>query len=535
MSVRGLVLTDKRALAEWDEFVLQIQNSTPVDLTETEDQKKARMKQLESDGNEEAWFNYYFPKYCKCPSAEFHKESTRKFLRAIKFKTAGGRIVRRLRQVRRWARGLSKTTRRMMEIMYKKFVQKLRVQMLLVSKSQDMAERLLDTYKVNFAANQRLINDYGLQVRQGKWTQGEFTTRDGCSFRAVGIEQSPRGAKNEDMRVNILLFDDIDEDEVCRNPDRLQARWERIEKAFIPTVDIAEDYYILFDNNIIAEDSITVRYSNVADDVETINIRDESGKSVWPEKNSEEDIDYMLSGVSYESAQSEYFNNPMSQGKTFPEMKYAKCPPLSSLPFVLVYADPATSNKDKPSLKSKAHTSTKCVIVLGWKNNIFYVYKVWLNHGSNASFINWIFQARDYIHARAPKTTVYYYMENNSLQDPFFQQVLKPLIAETGKARKVQLSVLEDTRSKPDKWTRIEGTLEPLNRNGQLLLNADEKDDEDMKRLHAQFTTAKATSKLLDGPDATEGGVFLIKEKINTLITSSSYAISPRPSNPKRL
>jgi len=526
MSVRSHL--DKQALADWDEFCLQIQNSTPIDVTETEDQKRERMRHLEKEGNHEEWFKYYFPKYAKYPPAEFHKRSTRRVL-AGKITVNNGRKVRRFYQRRAWARGLSKTTRRMFEIFYIKFVRKMKVQMLLVSKSQDMAERLLDSYKANFAANQRLINDYGPQERVGKWEAGEFTTRDNCTFRAVGIEQSPRGSKNEDMRVNILQFDDIDEDEVCMNSDRLQKRWDRIEKAFIPTVDISEDYYIFFDNNIIAEDSLAVRAGEVADDAEIVNVRDESGKSVWPEKNSEEDIDYMLSIISYESGQSEYFNNPMSQGKTFPEMKFGKCPPLKSLPFVIIYADPAPSNKDKPALKSKAQNSTKSVNIIGWKDNVFYVYKAWLNHATNATFIDWLYQARDYV---AGKTTAYYYIENNTLQDPFYQQVLKPLIAEIGKVRKPVLSVLEDTRQKPDKWTRIEGTLEPLNRNGQLVLNTDEKDDEHMKRLKAQFIAAKATAKLLDGPDCVEGGVFIAKEKITTLASAAMF--TSRPVNPKR-
>lgn len=528
MSVRKL--TDKQAIADWDEFCFQIANSTPVDTSETKEEQAARMRHLEAEGNQEEWFKYYFPKYAKFEPAEFHKASTRKVLKGLVVEK-DGRKIRRFYQARRWARGLSKTTRRMFEIFYIKFVRKMKVQMLLVSKSQDMAERLLDSYKVNFTSNQRLIHDYGVQERLGSWTEGEFATRDNCTFRAVGIEQSPRGSKNEEMRVNILGFDDIDEDEVCQNPDRLQKRWERIEKAFLPTVDIAEDYYIFFDNNIIAEDALVVRAGEMADDCETVNIRDEFGKSIWPAKNSEADIDYMLSKISYESAQSEYFNNPMSQGKTFPEVKFGKCPPLKSLPFVVVYADPSPSNKDKPTLKSKAHNSTKSVVLIGWKDNVYYVYKAYLNHGTNAMFIGWLYALRKYI---AGKTLSYFYIENNTLQDPFYQQVLKPLIAEAGKEDKPVLSVLEDKREKRDKWTRIEAMLEPLVRNQQLVFNIEEQDDEHMKRLKAQFLSAKATSKLLDGPDAVEGGVFIVREKIVTLLSSNAVLFGKKPVNSKR-
>ena len=45
-------------------------------------------------------------------------------------------------------------------------------------------------------------------------------------------------------------------------------------------------------------------------------------------------------------------------------------------------------------------------------------------------------------------------------------------------------------------------------------MNIDEKNNPHMMRLETQFKTAKPTSKLLDGPDTTEGGTHIIKEKV---------------------
>ena len=94
--------------------------------------------------------------------------------------------------------------------------------------------------------------------------------------------------------------------------------------------------------------------------------------------------------------------------------------------------------------------------------------------------------------------------------------------------------VTPDTRNKPDKWMRIEANLEPLNRMGKLIFNVNEKDNPHMKRLETQFTTAKATSKLLDGLDTTEGGVFLIKEKVATEAVGGITTYGRR-TNSKRL
>lgn len=512
--------TDKQSIAEWEEFLLSLRNSTPVDLSETEEEKAKRIKHLEKPGNEEEWIAYYFPKYSFAKPAKFQTKSTRKFVHAAK-------IYHR----RAWARGLAKTTRRMFEQFYKMFVKKRKINMLLISKSWDNAARLLDSYQGNLEANQRLINDYGIQERAGKWERGEFTTRGGCTFRAVGAEQNPRGAKNEEQRVTDIIFDDADDDEVCRNPERLQNRWDWVEQAVIPTVDISQDYAICFDNNIIAEDSLAVRAGKYADFVETVNIRDDNGVSVWPEKNSEEDIDYMVSKISYESSQKEYFNNPISAGKTFKELTYGKCPPLKSLPFVIVYADPSPSNKDKPTAKSKANNSCKSVGIIGHKEGKFFVYKAWVDHASNSNFIDWLYASRDYI---ALKTAAVYYVENNTLQNPFYEQVLLPLIFEKGKVHPHGvLPITPDERAKPEKFTRIESLLEPLNRLGLLILNIDEKEDPHMQRLEAQFKAVSPNCKIMDGPDMVEGGVFKAKEKVAVQAIGGIQTFS-RKANSKR-
>lgn len=512
--------SNKQALEEWDEFLLSIRDSTPVDIHETEEAKAKRIKHLEKPGNELEWFAYYFPKYCFSAFARFQRRSIARFLKQ-----------KRCYHTRAWARGLAKSTIRMMELFYKKFAQGIRINMLLVSKTEGNAVRLLSPYRANLEANQRLINDYGVQKRSGKWKEEEFITRDKCSFRAVGMEQNPRGAKLEEMRVNVVGFDDADDDEVCRNEDRLNTQWNWIEQAVIPTVDISGDYWIFFDNNIIAEDSLAVRAAEKATIAELVNIRDENGASIWPEKNSEKDIDDILNAISYESGQKEYFNNPMSSGKTFKEMTWGKCPALKKMNFVIAYADPATSNKDKPGVKSKAHNSTKAIGLLGYLNDTFYLYKMYLDHATNNTFTDWFYELRDYV---GIQTQGYYYIENNSLQDPFYEQVFLPLFREKSKLLKTSmLPITPDTRDKPDKWFRIEGTLEPLVRLNKLVLNIEEKENPHMKRLVAQFKAAKPTSKTMDGPDCIEGAVFIIKEK--TAVTASgSFEALDNPVNSKR-
>lgn len=81
---------------------------------------------------------------------------------------------------------------------------------------------------------------------------------------------------------------------------------------------------MIFCGNIIAEDCCIRRAIGMADRTDIVNIRDEKGRSTWPEKNSEEDIDRTLSKISIRAQQGEYFNNPYSEGTVFKEVRWGK-------------------------------------------------------------------------------------------------------------------------------------------------------------------------------------------------------------------
>jgi len=331
--------------------------------------------------------------------------------------------------------------------------------------------------------------------------------------------------------MDILIINDVDTDEDCRNPDTIEKKWSWIEKALIGTRSISKPTLIIFLGNIIAEDCCVVRATKTADFVHVVNIRDEDGKSSWPQKNTEEHIDRVLSTISYNAQQQEYFNNPIDEGKVFKEMTYGKVPSMDKFRFLVVYADPSPSNRDRPSVKAKMQNSCKSVVICGCVDQKFYVLKCWVDHTTNSNFIDWMYAARNFIANRAQ---AYFFIENNTLQDPFYEQVFLPLIYERARAMKMPvLAITPDDRKKPDKYFRIEGNLEPLNRLGLLILNSTEKEDPHMQRLEAQFKSVSANSRTMDGPDAVEGGVHIIKNKIS-LVNSDSIKIYKKPANAKR-
>lgn len=515
MSVR---INDKQALIDWDKFRESIRKSTPVDLNETAEQKKKRIAKLEADPQE--WKKYYFSKFMGSESPDFHiKASKRLINNFLKLK--------HWYEVRHWVRGLAKTTTTMMDVLFLVMTGKLK-NIIYTSSTYDAAEAFLTKYQCQLDSNDRLINDYGKQELPGSWSMGLFKTRKGVQFLALGAGQSPRGNGNDEIRPDCILVDDFDTDEECLNVDIINKKWSWFEKALFFTVDTAKPYLIIWLGNIIAEDCCVVRAGKMADHCEIINIRDSEGKSVWPQKNSEADIDYQLSKVSYESGQSEMHNNPMSQGQTFKEETWGKCPPLKDLPFVISYSDPATSNKDKPAARSKAHNSCKAVALIGFKNEKFYLYKCFLDVMTNNAFIDCMYAVRKYVD---DNTALINLIENNTLQDPFFQQVLMPLVYQKGPEHGGVLSITPDGERKGDKWFRIEATLEPLYRLGNFVFNIEEKENPHMKRMVAQFKTAKITSKTLDGPDACQGAVKQTQDRTAVVVSGGIESVKRSPNN----
>lgn len=512
-------LTEKQLLQQWNDYVENIRKQTALLQGETPEQQTKRIAILENDF--ELWCKYYFPQYCYAPAADFHKKAAQRIIKNLEWY-----------EVRMWSRELAKSTRTMMEILFLTLTGKKKY-VLLISNSFDNAERLLMPFKGNLEANQRIIHDYGVQEMPGKWESSEFTTRNGAAFRALGAGQSPRGTRNDEARPDVILFDDIDTDEDCRNPDTIHKKWEWIEQAAIGTRSVSKHTTIIFLGNRIAEDCCVSRAALVADHVSEINIRDAYGESTWPEKNTDEHIERVLSKISYATVQKEYYNNPISEGRVFKEIYFGKC--SKKTPVVIVYADPSTSNKDRPGIKAKIQNSCKAVCIEGYVDGKYLVYKMFVDQTTNAKWVEWLYICRQWIKDHFPENTqAFFYIENNTLQNPFYEQVILPLIREVATQRnETVLPVSPDERDKPDKYFRIEGTLEPLNRNSQLIFNIDEKENPHMKWTETQFKSVSTNSKTMDAPDCIEGATYILQQKL-AMIAPGQLQIFKRPKNKKR-
>lgn len=505
-------VTEKKRLSQWRAFVRQVLAGALPARLETPRQKAARIARLEADP--EQWFRYYFPAFATAPPARFHLAATRRVLQQPEWCEA-----------RIWSRELAKSTRTMMEVFYLTLVGHTTPAprqaparkrcVLLISNSLDNATRLLMPYRSNLERNERLINDYGPQQCDASWTATEFITAAGVSFRAIGVGQSPRGTRNEEARPDIILFDDVDTDAECLNKELVARKWRWIEEAAIGTRSISLPTTIIFCGNRIARDSCITRAADIADHTDIVNIRDEAGRSSWPEKNTEADIDRVLSQKSYAAQQKEYFNNPILEGSVFNTMVYKPARPLADYGMLVCYTDPSY----------KATADYKATVLVGHWQGEYHVIKCFLEQATTAQMIEWHYRIMDMTQG----LPCYNYME-----DVFMQDVLIKEVSDAGRRRGRTIPIRGDTRHKPDKFMRIESLLEPLHRNGELFLNEAERHNPHMHRLAEQFCAfAPGGHSHDDGPDAVEGAVWIINQK-RSLISPASIISAPRPPNGKR-
>lgn len=486
-------LDDRKAFKEWQEYHRALKRDKAVDeLSPIE--RKRKLEQLEKSPAK--WIQFFFAEFCRYPFTPFQ-------LKAINRICTRGEWY----EVLSWSRELAKSTITFMCVMYL-VASGRKKNVLLVSNSHENAVRLLEPYKKAFESNSLFKAYYGDLREVGKWTADEFSLTSGAAFRALGALESPRGTRKDAVRPDCILLDDFDTDADCRNIDILNKKWDWFEQALLGTRSVSEDLLTVVCGNIIARDCCVKRAGEKADKWDIVNIRDKEGKSTWPEKNTEERISRIEEKISTRAFQQEYMNNPLAEGEVFTEVTWGKCPPLAKLSFAVCYGDPAPSNS-----KSSA-SSHKAVFLVGYADGKFYVYTGYLDHVTNDEFVNEYYYICDYVNG---KTQVYYFIENNTMQDPFYEQVFMPLFAEKGKTRGF-IGVAPDERKKPPKFDRIEGNLEPMNRQGRLVLNIDEKDNPHMKRLEEQFLLInRAMRSPADGPDCIEGAVWILNQKISTL------------------
>lgn len=95
----------------------------------------------------------------------------------------------------------------------------------IISSTQDQATGFLRDIKREFETNLKLITDFpsiceiGKKDSSTRWSQSEIITSNGIKVIALSTGQQIRGRRNLAARPTLIILDDIETNEVCRNPE----------------------------------------------------------------------------------------------------------------------------------------------------------------------------------------------------------------------------------------------------------------------------------------------------------------------------
>ena len=484
----------QQQLLRFNELCRKIHDSTVISEFESDAEKNKRICRLRKDYA--AFVDYYFPHYAQSKCGWFHIEAAKEVKKQ-----------KRLRLCLEWARGHAKSTHA--NILFPLWLKmqepkEIRV-MVLVGKNEDAAQTLLSDLQAELISNQRYINDFGEQLRFGSWEKGRFATKDDCAFFALGRGQSPRGLRYRQYRPDYFVLDDIDDDELCRNPKRVNQTYDWALKALLGSSDMGNCRFIIANNRIAKHTVLGCFTENESFNTIRVNALDTKGQVEWKEKYAFKEVDLMIRDLGYAKAQSELFNNPIIEGAVFKTewLQYRNSPDLSEYDYIVSYCDPSFKNTDTSDYKA--------IITIGKKDAVFDIIATFVRKCSIHEMVTYWY---DYYETIREKAIVDFFMEGGLLQDMIFDEFTKE-----GKIRGYQLPMRKDSRKKPDKHARIEA-VPPLFERGFIFIDNSIKDNTDCKLLLDQLLSfEKGNRGHDDAPDAMEGALFILNQRGKRLST----------------
>lgn len=510
-----LTKEQKEALERWRERCREVQAMTAVSVAvarETPAQRDRRIKRLLGDYN--AFCEYYFAHFMT-----LRDKATGEVVKVIRnapFHTRAARLVRNtpdLKAVFKWPRGHAKSTHLGVFIPLWLIFQPKRLLnfMVTVGKSEDSAIRLLGDLQAELEYNQRLIADFGEQKNLGSWLEGEFKTRGGAKFLAIGRGQSPRGLRDRESRPDYIVIDDIDDDELCRNEKRVKDLTDWVREALFGALDVGRGRFIMVGNLISKKSVLANIAASKGVTVSEIKAVDAEGNPVWADKWTREEAQAYKDFVGYRAWEKEMMHNPITDGTIFRHdwIRFKKCLPLRKYDMLVCYTD--------PSFKSTTSNDYKACRLWGKTGTELHLIDTYVRQDTVSGMVRWLYDLYERV---CDVAAVSFYMEANFMQDTILDE-----FDSEGRQRGYQLPIMPDTRKKPDKIQRIEA-VSPLWERGKVFYNIDLKDSPDMEVGIEQTLALERGSRVHDdAPDADEGAIWFLQrsarmEEFEPVITS---------------
>lgn len=474
------------ALQRYQEQLAYIKDSARPDITQTADQKEARIKRAKKDYN--FFVTYYFPHWAKADCAPFHIKSAEKARRNPNY--AG---------IWEWARGFAKSTHVDVFIpIWLHIFWEEPMCMILVGKDQDAAKVLLSDLQAEFEVNPQLLADFGPMLDKGTWAKGNFRTKRNGRFFALGKGQSPRGKKNGPQRPNYIVLDDVDDDEEVANPKQVDKKVRWVLRALIPAKDRNGMRFLMANNRIAPYTILTNLAENKKFDHIRVNALDEHGQPNW-DYYSVEYYQEMVDLIGTASFDTEFMNDPKTKGKIFTDehMPYAPIKRRHHYERIVGQWDIAYS-------ESKS-ADTNAVPVVGLTaSGQKHLITGFCRHCVMEEALRWMYE----YHLSMPSTAIVeWYAESQ-----FWNQAVEIAMQTVAQEYGWRLPIIFDDRPTGNKYSRILRMLPTMQRR-EFYVNEDEKHNPDIQRGLQQVQGIEPGYTCHDDfPDALEAAISKLQE-----------------------
>lgn len=135
----------------------------------------------------------------------------------------------------------------------------------IIMDSIDQAYPMLEAIKAELEYNPRLKNDYPDICGQGRtWQMGTIVTRNNIKVTVAGSGKKLRGLRHGPYRPDLVVLDDIENDEMVRNPEQRDKLHTWLKKTVMPLGEAGGKTDIVYIGTILHYDSVLSRTLNNA-------------------------------------------------------------------------------------------------------------------------------------------------------------------------------------------------------------------------------------------------------------------------------
>jgi len=487
----GKLVIEKRSYDEWKRFCDQIQAASAIPFGDTLKKQEERKKRALKDYN--FYVRTYFPTLTDCDCADFQIG-------------AANRVSKHNNEIAvlEWPREHAKSMHSNVFIPMWLHAQGKLTGMVLVGKNETDACNLLSDLQAQLQFNDLYAHDFGDQHNFGSWEEGDFTTKGGIRFVALGRDQSPRGLRKNEKRPNLAVIDDIDDDEIVNNQRRVRKVVEKIFGALFFALQIKDWRMIVAGNRIHAQSIL----AHIVGDIKPgapkreglwhskiFAIDPKTGLPAWHQRYTLPDINSKMKAAGSLMARREFFHENHVEGSVFKDayIHWRKLPKLSSYQLIIGYFDPSFENKPTSDFKAVRVWS-----LLGEEKHCL---KSFVRRSELSDVFNFMSNYEDSLPIGVG---IIWYVEkqffNRPIQDALFRHNAK-----RKREGKRTLIIISDQRQKEEKYTRIV-RMQPDYENGLVYYNIAEMHNPDMIEGNNQLKGIEPGYKSPDdAPDADEG------------------------------